>query len=525
MNARRAAPVALVLVASLAIVAVVVLQPRAPGGSPPPAGSPALAGTGSPPSISSGDAGASGPESSGTSPLPSLTEDAVDTEEAIDARLPVRSTSRIELYPAGPSVAPGEPVLLNVSTAAASYGFVVDRLDATLPAGFERVATASGRPGHDRRSLATFDPATRTARANWPVTDTVATDGWQPGVYVVTAADSSGTRGQAIFVVRTPVLAADRPAFVFTALTYQAYNSWGGANLYSYNGVRAVRVSFDRPYQLDGGKGYWTRDDDRILRWLQLHRLAIQYTTDYDLAVDPPATAPRLLILPRHAEYVPGSLRDWVEQHVDVAGDMNVLSLGANGFYWQVRLARPPNGGPTLDVVCWKEASQDPMAAVDPSKVTVRWREAPLLRPEGALVGAQYSGVVGDGFQRRDFVVTAGMPPELIAGTGWSAGTILHGLLLGETDALFAGSGATAILDGRAADRSGVPFASQATVRTSPAGARVFDASTFAWADGFAPPATDIGVSAASFERFNLNLLAWLGFPVAAAGSAGQVAG
>jgi hypothetical protein len=60
----------------------------------------------------------------------------------------------------------------------------------------------------------------------------------------------------------------------------------------------------------------------------------------------------------------------------------------------------------------------------------------------------------------------------------------------------------------------------------SPAGARVFDASTFAWADGFGPPGTAVGVSVASFERFNRNLLAWLGFPVpTATGPSGQAVG
>jgi hypothetical protein len=154
------------------------------------------------------------------------------------------------------------------------------------------------------------------------------------------------------------------------------------------------------------------------------------------------------------------------------------------------------------------------MTAVAPANTSVRWRDVPLLRPEGAVFGAQYTGVVGNGFQRADLVVDETMPRELLRGTGWRTGTVLHGLLLGETDAAFPGSGAIAIMHGIAVDKRGRPLPSQVTIRTSPAGARVFVASTFAWADGFAPPKTDIGVSAASFERFNRNLLAWLGFPV-----------
>ncbi len=508
MRTRTAALLPLVLLAVLLLAGVALvlnaLQPERPSGG---------AAVGATAGVAGGPGVTPRPVGSGA-PIPSLTPDTVDTVEGIDVRPPVAIPARVELYPRTVSVAPGEPVALCVSTPARTYRFVVDRVDATLPGGLQRVASVGGRPGHDYRSRATFEVATRTARANWPVTDTLATAGWTPGVYIVSATDSNRTVGQAIFVVRTPLLVADRPAFVFTALTYEAYNMWGGANLYSYAGRRAVRVSFDRPYALEDGKGYWNRDDDRILRWLQLHRVPLQYTTDYDLSVAPPAVAPRLLILPRHAEYVPGSLRDWLEQHVNASGDMNVLSYGANGFYWQVRLAPAPGGAPMSDVVCWKEAAQDPMTRVDPSQATVRWREAPLLRPEGSVFGAQFSGVVGDGFTRSDFVVTSAVPAELLAGTGWTAGTTLSGLLLGETDAAFPGSGGIPIMDGRAVDAKGVAFPSSVTIRTSSAGARVFDAGTFAWADGFAPPATGIGVSAASFDRFNRNVLAWLGFPV-----------
>ena len=279
--------------------------------------------------------------SPGASPSASPNEDELDTIEGIDGRVPVALPSRIELYAGAVSVTPGQPLTLHVSTTARQYAYTIERLDATLPSGRQVVVRSGAREGHDYRSLGTFDTLERTARANWPVTDTLDTTGWTPGVYIVTATDADGTTGRAIVVVRTPVLVPGRPAFVFTALTYQAYNLWGGANLYSYAAPRAVRVSFERPYAFGDGLGFWTRDDDRILRWLQLRGLDLQYTTDYDLAVNPPAVAPRLLIWPRHAEYVTASLRDWVERHVDVTGDMNVLNFGANGFYWQVRLPTP----------------------------------------------------------------------------------------------------------------------------------------------------------------------------------------
>jgi hypothetical protein len=351
---------------------------------------------------------------------------------------------------------------------------------------------------------------TRTARANWPVSDRFETRGWRPGVYLVEAVDSAGTQGRAIFVVRTPVLRPDSATFVFTALTYQAYNLWGGANLYAYAAPQASRVSFERPYDQAGGRGFWTRYDDRILAWLQRQGLALQYTTDYDLAVEPPEPAPRLLILPQHAEYVPRSLRDWVDRHVNEAGDLNVLSFGANGFYWQIRLASPRTAGAPFDIVCYKDANADPAVALAPDLVTTRWRDAPLGQPESRVLGAQYVGILG-GAPRFDLRVAAAMPSSLLSGTGWSDGTVIRGLLVGEGDAADPESGGLAVMTGEARDSEGRVLRPTVTIRTSPAGGRTFMAGTFAWADGLSPARINLGVPAWSFEQFNRNVLAWLG--------------
>lgn len=513
---RRRLGSVIALAAIALVVALVAAGGSSSGSVPHPASSAAA-------SASAASAAAASPDLTSPAPSPealagggpSASPGAVEIDdlEGIDGRVPIALPGRIEVYAGAVSITSGQPLMLHVSTMAGQYTYTIERLDATMQSGRQVVASSPARDGHDYRSLGTFDALDRTARANWPVTDTIDTAGWTPGVYLVTADDTRRTTGQAIFVVRTPVLAAGAPTFVFTALTYQAYNLWGGANLYAYAGPRAVRVSFERPYALEGGLGFWARGDGRILRWLQLRGLALQYTTDYDLALAPPAVAPRLLVIPRHAEYVTASLRDWVEQHVDRAGDTNVLDFGANGFYWQVRLAEPRTPGAPMDIVCYRSAAADPFAAVDPTLATTRWREPPLNRPEGMVFGAQYVAVLGNGFTRSDFTVTDQVPPELIAGTGWRSGTVIRGLLQGEGDLVYPGSGGIAIMDGRAATSNGTPLATSVTIRTSPAGARIFSAGTFAWADGFDPARVDLGVAAASFDRFNRNVLTWLGFP------------
>jgi hypothetical protein len=152
------------------------------------------------------------PSSSGA-PSVSPGEQPIDNLEGIDGRVPIALPGRIEVYAGAVSITPGQPLTLHVSTIAAGYTFSIERLDATLPSGGVVVARSAARNGHDYRSLGTFDALDRTARANWPVTDTVATPGWAPGIYIVTARDSKGTTGQAIVVVRTPALVAGQPMF------------------------------------------------------------------------------------------------------------------------------------------------------------------------------------------------------------------------------------------------------------------------------------------------------------------------
>jgi hypothetical protein len=206
-----------------------------------------------------GSVSASPSPGGGTEPSGSPDDETAADTGGTDAGLLATLPNRIELYAGSVSVFPGQPITLHVSTEARTYGYSVERLDATLRRGGQITATMTRRVGHDYRSFTTFDPLTREVRANWPVTDTLHTNGWKPGVYIVTARDSAGTVGRAVFVVRTATLVPSEPCFVFSALTYQAYNFWGGANLYGYAGLPAVEVSFDRPYLRDDGLGFWSR--------------------------------------------------------------------------------------------------------------------------------------------------------------------------------------------------------------------------------------------------------------------------
>jgi hypothetical protein len=135
---------------------------------------------------------------------------------------------------------------------------------------------------------------------------------WVSGMYVAVLHPVSGGTGYVPFIVRggsgtpAPVL------FVNAAATWQAYNPWGGANLYDAsmadsplvsNGRRAVQVSFDRPYGLDAGAGFLRRWELQFVRWQEREGRDVDYAADIDLELHPDVVAGRrLIVFPGHHE-------------------------------------------------------------------------------------------------------------------------------------------------------------------------------------------------------------------------------
>src|SRR5258708_22308607 len=106
----------------------------------------------------------------------------------------------------------------------------------------------------------TVDAATLLVACNWTSSYTLAVPAsWTSGIYLAVLSSAQGYQNYVPFVVRDDA----RPASLLyqqPVNTYQAYNNWGGTSLYTYSsnsGVRAYKVSFDRPYALDGSGDYF----------------------------------------------------------------------------------------------------------------------------------------------------------------------------------------------------------------------------------------------------------------------------
>jgi hypothetical protein len=348
------------------------------------------------------------------------------------------------------------------------------------------------------------DPTTGLLACRWdPGYVATVPDSWTSGVYLSRLTNAQGYQNYVIFVVRD-----DRPAaFLYQqgVTTYQAYNNYPndgatGKSLYPYNSAgaetvtgdsRAVAVSFDRPYADDGGGQfrYWEID---FVRWIERQGYDVTYSTDLDTH----AHGDRLLrhsafLSVGHDEYWSRPMFDAVEAARDAG--VNLGFFGANTAYWQVRLEPSATGVPDRTMVCYKNASLDPLTG---PTATVRWREWPLNRPEQTLVGVQYTAQV-DWSELADYVaINSGHP--LYAGTGVQDGDRIPGIVGYEVDRFmseYAGPPAltqTLLSDSPVVDVYGRADHANTSIYQAQSGAWVFAAGTISWAWALDDLASDV---------------------------------
>jgi len=286
---------------------------------------------------------------------------------------------------------------------------------------------------------------------NWSLSHTlsVAND-WVSGVYVAKLTQSSsGKQSYIIFVVRDDNRVSNY-LFQSSVTTFQAYNNWpgklnGGKSLYEHNsssgdpvcnanpachdGIRATKVSFNRPYAIEPGAGntehpgpksgvgagefftvnntpatdikYSAAWEYNMVRFLEHEGYDVTYCTDIDTHANGQNLLSPLLhkgfLSVGHDEYWSREMRNNVEAARD--SGVSLGFFGANISYWQIRLDPSVIDSSNLyrTMVCYKYINSNETGPRDPfssdgdpsndNKITVKWRDPVLNRPEDALVG------------------------------------------------------------------------------------------------------------------------------------------
>ena len=329
---------------------------------------------------------------------------------------------------------------------------------------------------------------------------------WTSGVYLALLKNAAGFQNYISFVVRDDgrvgALLYQQPVTTYQAYNDYPYDNLTGKSLYAFSSFgantvggskAAVKVSFDRPYAGDGDNHVWGRNilgvETAFIRWLERTGVDVTYATDLDTHTDSARLlSTRGLISPGHDEYWTKEMYDGTISARDAG--VNLAFFSADAVYTQIRMEPSNTGTPNRVMVCYREAALDPNP--DPNLKTINWREAPLNRPEQALVGVMYTSIVQENAQglHAPFVVT-NSGHWAYAGTGFSDGDTVVGLVGYEAVRLFsefaqpnAVSGTYTLLSRSPFAGSNNPDISNSSLYQAPSGAWVFGAGTINW--GFA---------------------------------------
>ena len=392
----------------------------------------------------------------------------------------------IEGYPGRVSVLPGEPIPLFVSTAGRAFTATAYRLGWYQGHGARQLWTSGTVRGGAQRAAAVTG-VTNTVAVDWDPVLQVPTDDWPPGAYLIKLDADTGAQRYVPVTVRSPSCAG-KVVLKACVQTWQAYNMWGGYDLYKgptgAYADRSLVVSLDRPYDSNGASMFLTyeRNVVKLAEFLttQPGGLDLAYVTSMDIDADPGLLAgASALVSMGHDEYWTPAERASVTAARDQG--VNLAFLGANAMFRRTRV-QPSAAGPAREVVCYKtDYLADPEYGKDPSAVTSDWRDPPSADPESSLTGTSYEGYPVDA----PFVVSS--PKSWVyRGTGVSAGDSFPHLVGVEYDRVnpaYPVQRPTEVLSHSPLTCGGVASYGDSAYYTHPGGAGVFNAGTMRWVE------------------------------------------
>jgi hypothetical protein len=324
--------------------------------------------------------------------------------------------------------------------------------------------------------------ATNTVRTDWDPVLEIPTDDWPPGAYLLRLDADSGAQRYVPVTVRSAATAG-KVVLKACVQTWQAYNTWGGYDLYKgpsgAYGDRSLAVSLDRPYDLNGADMFLTYERN-VVKLAESMGLPLAYVTSMDIAADPRLLdGASALVSMGHDEYWTPAERANVTAARDAG--VNLAFMGANAMFRRTRLEAASSGGARL-VVCYKTSyARDPMYGKDSAAVTSDWRDAPNPDPESSLIGTIY-----EGYPVNAAYVVASPDSWVLAGTGVRAGTSfpnLVGIEYDRVDPAFPLQRPIEVLSHSPLTCNGASSFSDSAYYTHPGGAGVFNSGTMRWVE------------------------------------------
>ncbi|WP_407835189.1 N,N-dimethylformamidase beta subunit family domain-containing protein [Streptomyces sp. DSM 116496] len=388
----------------------------------------------------------------------------------------------IEGFAGRASVLAGEPVNLHVSTTAPRFTVSAFRMGWYGGARGRLVWRSSPLPGAVQPRTET-DAATRMAHAAWQPSARLDTAAWPEGCYLLRLDTADGRAQRYVPLTIRSASTAGRLVIVNSVATWQAYNRWGGADLYKgttgKKASRSLAVSFDRPYAGGQGSGQFLVYEAPLVALAERMGLPLAYATGADIARDPSLLCGAAAILSLgHDEYWSPEQRLHVARARDAG--TNLAVFGANCCYRRIRY-EPSSLGSDRIVVCYKDDyARDPgyRRGLPP---TNDFRRSPAADAESKLLGVIYDGYPVDA----PYVVTH--PHHwLLAGTGARLGESIPHLVGVEYDRVNTRHPTPRpieILSHSPVVRKGHRSHANTAYLTLPGGAGVFATGTMRWVE------------------------------------------
>ena len=297
----------------------------------------------------------------------------------------------------------GQTVSFKINTNATNYRLDIYRLGYYGGAGARLVTTVTPSAHLPQTqpacitdsATALMDCGNWAVSATWTIPSTAVS-----GLYFadVVRTDTGGN-SHIPFVVRND--ASTSPILFKTSdTTWQAYNDYGGANLYTGGpGPQsgAYKVSYNRPYHTRVYEFYsWIFNAEYpMIRFLEANGYDVTYFSSLDADRSGSLILQhKVLLSVGHDEYWSGNERTNVE--AARAAGVNLGFFSGNEVFWKVRWEPSIDGSNTANrtMVCYKETHSNRVTdPQDPPIWTGTWRDARFSppgdggRPENALTG------------------------------------------------------------------------------------------------------------------------------------------
>jgi hypothetical protein len=397
----------------------------------------------------------------------------------------------VEGYASLTSVNAGGQICLFVNSTDPQYSLTIYRMGYYGGRGGRQMTSPVTLTGI-RQPVPSPDPATGIVDCPWsdPYFFTVPAD-WVSGVYLAKLTGlGSGKQSYIMFVVRNDGFFSDL-LFQSSVTTFQAYNTWGGKSLYSFNSTEnqaAVKVSFNRPYLGSNGAGHFFNWEFDMIGFLEKEDYEVTYATNIDTHENQSGLLfHNGFMSVGHDEYWSSEMRQNVQRARDHGVSLGFF--GANACYFQIRLEPSlitGTSGRTL--VCYKSMWRQDPAACDPSAhhlVTRRWRDSHASLPgdpEEALIGVMYN-------ERQPVdadILIDSTSSWVFDHTGLKRGDVLRGLVGYEADRMYdsAPPGTVRLTHSPYLFTNGTTEYSDMSVYQASSAATVFATGTVQWSWG-----------------------------------------